>query len=168
MIGADPSNRAAAERCRGFLTKCKELGIKVNKRLVIEENARTTSAGYTAMTKLLSGKIYPDGLFLLYDTAAAGVLQAIREHGIRVPDEMEIVAYGDTVVLHYLSPTITSLRVSTSVLMESMIDILIIKARKQMRRQSEKNHSLFTGRAVRNLTIRHQSRGEGPIPCRLE
>ena len=32
VIGADPSNRAAAERCRGFLTKCKELGIKVNKR----------------------------------------------------------------------------------------------------------------------------------------
>lgn len=93
--------------------------------MVIEENARTTSAGYTAMTKLLSGKTYPDGLFLLYDTAAAGVLQAIGEHGIRVPDDMEIVAYGDTVVLHYLSPTITSLRVSTSVLMESMIDILI-------------------------------------------
>lgn len=125
VIGADSSNRAAAERCRGFLSKCKELGIKVNKRMVIEENARTTSAGYTAMTKFLSGKTYPDGLFLLYDTAAAGVLQAIRGHGIRVPDDMEIVAYGDTVVLHYLSPTITSLRVSTSVLMESMIDILI-------------------------------------------
>ena len=125
ILGVDPDNLPATHRCQGFLDKARELDITVKKSWIINDNSRNTSSGYSCMNRMLDSSGYPEGLYVMYDTVIAGVLQAMKEHGLKSPDDIEIVTYGDNVVLHYLSPTITTIRVPTSQLVVSMLTLLI-------------------------------------------
>lgn len=125
ILGVDPDNSAATHRCQGFLDKAKELDITVKKSWIINDNSRNTSSGYNSMNRMLDGVSYPEGLYVMYDTVVAGVLQSMKEHGLKSPDDIELVSYGDNVVLHYLSPTITTIRVPTSQMVGSMLTLLI-------------------------------------------
>ncbi len=97
----------------------------MKKSWIINDNSRNTSSGYNSMNRMLDGVSYPEGLYVMYDTVVAGVLQSMKEHGLKSPDDIELVSYGDNVVLHYLSPTITTIRVPTSQLVGSMLTLLI-------------------------------------------
>ncbi|MCR5657217.1 MAG: LacI family transcriptional regulator [Butyrivibrio sp.] len=125
LLGVDPDNAAATHRCQGFLEKAKELDISVKKSWIVSDNSRNTSSGYSSMNRMLDSSSYPEGLYVMYDTVIVGVLRSMKEHGLKSPDDIEIVSYGDNVVLHYLTPTITTIRVPTTQLVLSMLSLLI-------------------------------------------
>jgi len=54
---------------------------------------------------------YPDGLFIADDPMAIGVLKALADLGIRVPDDVAVVGYGNSPAASYSRPSLTSVRV---------------------------------------------------------
>jgi DNA-binding LacI/PurR family transcriptional regulator len=65
--------------------------------------------GYLAIKALLAGGQRPTAVFAGTDQAASGVYQALQESGIRIPDDISVAGFNDTIgeVLH---PGLTTVR----------------------------------------------------------
>ena len=72
---------------------------------------RTTAQGlgYKAACDWLDAPEPPTAVLCSSDILAAGVLQASQERGLRVPDDLSVIGFDDTLA-EYLSPLLTSVR----------------------------------------------------------
>ena len=72
---------------------------------IAEDN---TEGGFGAMQAYLRGGTVPDAVFVLHDNMVAGVMKAIQDHGLIVPDDVEIISIGESNINTLLQPTISS------------------------------------------------------------
>jgi DNA-binding LacI/PurR family transcriptional regulator len=63
--------------------------------------------GYLHMRSLLAEAQPPTAVFATCDILAAGVLQAIYEAGLRVPDDISVIGFDDTLAIN-LAPRLTT------------------------------------------------------------
>ncbi len=68
---------------------------------------------YQSTWELLSVGVQFDGVFAGDDEAAVGVLIALREAGVRVPEEVSVVGFDDQRMSPYLQPPLTTVRAPT-------------------------------------------------------
>ncbi|MFP5487034.1 MAG: LacI family DNA-binding transcriptional regulator [Acidimicrobiia bacterium] len=72
----------------------------------------TLSAGRDLMNALLErtdGEL-PTAVFAHNDSIAVGALSAMRQAGLRCPDDISLVGYNDTPLTEYLTPALTTVR----------------------------------------------------------
>lgn len=74
----------------------------------IAEGDFTEAGGYMAMRRLLPAR--PDAVFVASDLMAVGALKAIREAGLRVPEDIALVGYDDVELARYTDPPLTTVR----------------------------------------------------------
>ncbi len=68
--------------------------------------------GYKAMIEYINThKTMPDALMISSDAAAPGVLKALSEHNIRVPEDIGIVSFNNTNFSEFANPPISSIEV---------------------------------------------------------
>jgi len=94
-------------RCaKGYEEAMKEAGLEPKFREIHSEDREL---GYLGVKSLLASGERPTALFVGTDQAAAGVYQALQESGIRIPDDVSVAGFNDTIgdVLH---PGLTSVR----------------------------------------------------------
>lgn len=83
-------------------------------------------AGAEAMTALLERPgPRPTAVFCVNDLTALGVLRALREQGVKVPEEMAVVGYDDVSFASMLATPLTSVRQPTHALGWTAADILL-------------------------------------------
>jgi DNA-binding LacI/PurR family transcriptional regulator len=99
--------------------------------------------GYHFMKRWLEGKKIPTAVFASSDILAAGVLQAIHEASLRVPDDISVVGYDDTFA-SFLTPLLTTVRLPAHELGETAARLAIerteseeVKKVKEYRLESE-------------------------------
>ena len=70
------------------------------------------ASGRTAIHKILErvGRDGLDGVFLAGDAMAAGALSALREVGLRVPEDVAVVGFDDAEFAAMLEPPLTTIR----------------------------------------------------------
>ena len=92
-IGAITGPRTVGiDRKEGYLRALSEHGIKVDQSLIIEGDF-TEASGYEVMKKLLKAK--PDAVFAASDIIAIGAIRAVKEAGLRVPEDIAFVGFDD-------------------------------------------------------------------------
>jgi LacI family transcriptional regulator len=94
-------------RCaKGYEEAMKEAGLVPRLREIHSEDREL---GYLAVKSLLASGERPTALFVGTDQAASGAYQALQESGIRIPDDVSVAGFNDTIgdVLH---PGLTSVR----------------------------------------------------------
>ncbi|GAA2722514.1 LacI family DNA-binding transcriptional regulator [Cellulomonas aerilata] len=94
MVAAALDRDSGADRLAGFRAA---LGDRFDPRLVVERPLYAYGAGRDAMRELLEREPTLDGVFAASDVVAAGALDAIRDAGRRVPDDVGIVGFDDSV-----------------------------------------------------------------------
>jgi LacI family transcriptional regulator len=104
-----PSGRSIEEeRLAGYRDVLGRHGLSVDEALVLAGSYREFRAdGYRCMRRLLSLERPPTAVFATGDLFAAGALQAIHEAGLRVPDDVSIIGFDDTLA-SFLSPPLTT------------------------------------------------------------
>lgn len=93
--GMQPNTRYSpvpAQRRSGFRKVCDERSVTVTAEL---DGEFTIGGGRRTFATFLAQRRPPTALFCFSDEMAFGVLQAARERGVRVPDEMAIVGFDD-------------------------------------------------------------------------
>ena len=65
--------------------------------------------GHRAMTSLLASGARPTAVLASSDMIAAGVLRAVAEAGLRVPQDISVIGFDDTLA-EYLSPLLATVR----------------------------------------------------------
>ncbi|MBF4563988.1 LacI family DNA-binding transcriptional regulator [Plantibacter sp. VKM Ac-2876] len=63
--------------------------------VVVDTVRRDASAGREAVARLLASGMPVDGIFAVNDSIAAGVLEALTETDLRVPEDVAVVGYND-------------------------------------------------------------------------
>jgi LacI family transcriptional regulator len=66
--------------------------------------------GYRGGQQLLAGGRRPTAIFASSDLQAVGLLKAIREHGLSVPDDIAVVSFDGTAESEYCNPPLTVVR----------------------------------------------------------
>lgn len=126
-ISGGLSTFAGERRLKGYEMALNELGIPVNPDYIVEGSHIDYSAesGYDAMLKLLRLKELPTAIFAAEDNLAVGAIQAIREQGLRVPEDFSIIGFDDIEMAKYLTPALTTIKQDTYLLGRSAADMLI-------------------------------------------
>lgn len=68
------------------------------------------SGGYQAFHRLWSGPTRPTAIVALSDILAMGVMDAAREAGVRIPEEVSITGYDDQPEASWTTPGLTTVR----------------------------------------------------------
>jgi len=99
-----------AERFEGYKQALKEHGLPFDENLTAEGLPRVQDSGYLAMKKLLE-RALPSAVFAANDSAAAYAIQAIKEKGLKVPEDIAVVGFDDGPIAVHTEPPLTTMRV---------------------------------------------------------
>lgn len=81
--------------------------------------------GYVQMKKFLACACPPTGVFTMSNTLALGALKAIREAELKVPEDISIVSFDDSMYLDFLSPAVTRIGQPTEAMGREAVRILL-------------------------------------------
>ena len=112
FVSGPPSFRSSHERRSGFEEALAERGLSLRQDYVAQ-GAYTFESGIETGRQLLQMSPPPTAIFAGNDEMAAGVLQAARQLGVRVPDALSIVGFDDFQIASRLWPTLTTVRTPT-------------------------------------------------------
>ena len=84
----------------------------------------TVDEGYRMRKELLKKSSLPTALCIASDTLAVGVLQALNEKGIQVPEQMALFSINDVNIAKYLSPPLTTIHIDIPCICETALDLL--------------------------------------------
>jgi LacI family transcriptional regulator len=96
------------DRRAGYVQALSEAGIPFEEELVVLTVAGEMSGGGVAMNTLLDLPDPPTAVFAVHDVAAIEALQIATERGLRVPDDVAIVGFGDLYSTHVTQPPLTT------------------------------------------------------------
>lgn len=95
-----------AERIKGYRAVLESHGIPYREELVLEREISVEN-GHLAMKKLLGEQTFT-AAFICCDLMAIGAIEAIRDSGLRVPEDISIVGYDNIPMSGHLSPALTT------------------------------------------------------------
>ena len=95
------------ERLDGYLAALKKYKIKVDPDLIIHCDFNQDYA-YIATKELLNMKKRPDAIFTISDRMAIGAMLAIKEKGLKMPNDIGLVGFNNEPVTSLVSPAISS------------------------------------------------------------
>jgi len=99
-----------AERFKGYKLALEDNGLPFDEALTAEGVPRKEGSGYIAMKKLLE-KNLPSAVFAANDSAAAYAIQALKEKGLKVPQDIAVVGFDDGPIAIHTEPPLTTMRV---------------------------------------------------------
>jgi len=117
------------DRMAGYHAALTEFGLPVDPAL-IREGDFMQPAGYTGARDLLALQQRPTAIFASNDVSAFGVMEAVRDCGLRIPEDISIVSFDDIPQASHVNPPLTTVRqpleqmgrVATRMLLETIAD----------------------------------------------
>jgi DNA-binding LacI/PurR family transcriptional regulator len=108
-ISGPDGHLSATDRLEGYRDALGEHGLPYPAEMVLEGDYSTPS-GYEAGLQLLKAKSRPTAIFVANDEMAFGVVQAARELGMRLPDDVALVGFDDLQLASVMRPSLTTIR----------------------------------------------------------
>jgi LacI family transcriptional regulator len=109
LITGDMETGSANERLRGYQAALADQGLESAPDLIYEGNFFQPS-GLDGANHLLSLNHPPTAIFASNDVMAAGVYEAIRARGLRIPHDISVVGFDDIPQAAQLHPGLTTVR----------------------------------------------------------
>ncbi len=107
ITNAPPSYTAAPDRVLGYKNALINAGIEPDEGMIRYADF-TPESGYIQMRSLLaSGKSFT-AVFAASDNVAMGVKSALREAGMRIPEDISLVGFDDIPWAQYADPPLTT------------------------------------------------------------
>jgi LacI family transcriptional regulator len=107
FVGLRPVPDVETRRWEGYCRALKVVGLGVQAELAAFADNYEADQGYAAFGRLLDGG-GPTAVFFTSDVLAAGALQWAYEHGLRVPSDVSMVGYDNTLAA-FLAPALNSM-----------------------------------------------------------
>lgn len=104
-IQGELSSGPNRERVRGYLDTMKRAGLE--EIISVVGNEFSIQNGYLETKLLLNKRDSFDAIFALSNTIVLGAMKAIREVGLRIPEDIAIISFDDNMYMEYLTPAIT-------------------------------------------------------------
>lgn len=107
-IGGFSHTRIFKNRIRGYRDALEKHNLPLDDNLIFECKLTKTD-GRVIMEELLHQENRPDAVYVAGDYAALGALEYLKEQGIKVPEEIAIVGFGNEPFTSLVFPSITTI-----------------------------------------------------------
>lgn len=98
-------------RLNGFVDRLLSYGVQ-KESIIIERGEFTFQDGFSCMESILrKAGASPEhlGIFVCSDISAWGAMEAVRQKGLRVPEDIGITGYDDIFLAQFLNPALTTI-----------------------------------------------------------
>lgn len=107
-LEAAPGIQIAVDRKRGYVDALKEHNMPVKENMIIECPNGSLEDGKKATKKLLSLNPIPDAIFANNDLLAMGAMLAIKERGLKIPQDVALMGFSNWFFSQLLDPPLSS------------------------------------------------------------
>ena len=107
-IGGRKDAKSTLEKRMRYRTMLRQRGIVYREDYVFDSIDYSNDSGYNCTKKLLKNPDRPTAIVAINDFTAAGVLRAIHDEGLRVPQDISVVAFDNSYLSGALTPALTS------------------------------------------------------------
>ena len=118
-----PYSMPNKERVRGYREALREYGLEGYIRVSGEDFS--VQNGYLETKLLLNEPAIPSAIFTLSNTILQGAIKAIRESGLRIPQDISIISFDNNTYLDYLDPAVTRISQPTDEIGTLAVKILM-------------------------------------------
>ncbi|WP_396129188.1 LacI family DNA-binding transcriptional regulator [Exiguobacterium mexicanum] len=124
-IAGDSSIDAGAARVKGYELAMHALDLPIQPGYLVNAGFFSVEEGKQAMEQLLQLSSPPTAVFVAGDQMAIGAIEAVHEHGLRVPEDISVIGYDDIEMIKYITPKLTTIRQDTDEIGEAAAELLI-------------------------------------------
>jgi len=109
-----------ASRHAGYVRALAEAGIEPNDNLCyVADNSETM--GYQAATRLLGSNVPFDAIFAVTDLIAIGAMRAIKDAGLRIPEDVAVVGFDDMPLAAHVTPALTTMQQNSQIAADGLV-----------------------------------------------
>ncbi|MEV0380310.1 LacI family DNA-binding transcriptional regulator [Nonomuraea sp. NPDC050643] len=133
LLGADSPDDASTtklDRVRGFVRAHESFGVPHDPALVVPTGFGRAD-GYEGARHLIARGAEFTAVFAATDMVAIGVLAALREAGLRVPDDVSLAGYDDIPFAADLEPGLTTVHIPTEELGRTAVRLALNRRERQ-------------------------------------
>jgi LacI family transcriptional regulator len=138
------------ERLAGFLDVYSEAGQAIATEFIVNGEF-TFEHGEAAVRRVLTGGRRFDAVFAHNDLSAAGAIKALRDAGLRVPQDVAVVGFDDLDVASHSDPMLTTVRQPFREMGERAAELLLDHVRGAA--QAASSRTVATILVVRGSTV---------------
>jgi LacI family transcriptional regulator len=109
FIGTHGEGVTESQRFKGYRQALAKFNLPFEESLVFAGNLKRET-GYQIIKRIIAGKDYPRALFVENDLMALGVIQGIKESGLRIPGDMAVVGFDDIAFASFPEIGLTTVR----------------------------------------------------------
>lgn len=124
LLTAAGNIRPALGRISGMEEAFVEAGLPLDGMLVRKE-CSSAGVAFSEMMDLIDGAEPPTAALVLGNQALGGVMKAIKSRNIAVPDQMSLIAIGDTDIPQIIEPALTAIKWDIAEVGRTAVDLLI-------------------------------------------
>ena len=141
MVGGLHGQLVSMTRSKGYKLALMEAGIPFDKKLMIEPEEIDEHGGYVALLELLQRNIQFDAVFCASDLRSIGVIKALKENSLRIPEDVSVVGYDNLTVASFFDPPLTTVSQPTY---EVGVHAINIVQKLINREKTEENKKIFS------------------------
>ncbi len=105
---AGPRNLSISKfRLKGYLDALRQGNLPFDDSMVVYGGLDDTD-GIVGFQKLLNLETLPDAIFAVNDPVATGAFVMIKEHGMKIPDDIALAGFSNTYMTSLLDPPLTT------------------------------------------------------------
>jgi LacI family transcriptional regulator len=116
---------SARERRDVFIARLKDPSSGPPREVLIEEGNHRVDGGLEAMRRLLDHAPRPTAVIASNDLTAIGAMRAIRQRGLRVPEDISVVGFDDIQMAEFTEPPLTTVRLLRTEVARLACDALV-------------------------------------------
>lgn len=109
FVGGAYATETSRNRRLGYESGLQELGLEIKPEYILETDWRPETAR-RLVAALLATDRPPDAFFCASDELALGVMLAVEQAGLRIPEDIAVVGFDDSELARGVSPSLSSVR----------------------------------------------------------
>lgn len=112
FMRGQPFSSDSENRWNTMAEVARKLGLRISPDLVVQldQDITTPDLGYPVVQKLLHSRKPFTALVSFNDIAAIGAIRALRDVGLRVPEDMSVIGFDDIKAAAFNTPSLTTVR----------------------------------------------------------
>ena len=144
------------KRYAGYLKALHDYGIEKDEKIVLSTEDISLEKGRAMANILLSLKKRPDAVFAITDSAAIGVIKALKKFKVKIPEEIAVVGFSNSKSSSIITPSLSTVDQPGEKIGRTALKYLIDEIENPQQDQTTKTIEVKTNLIVRDSSFRVQ------------
>lgn len=111
LLNCSPELRSHAARQRGYRRTLESFGLQYEETWNIKVDSNNGASAYEAFQAFWEAGHRPDAIVAANGQGASGAMAYLYQKGIKVPEEVSVIAYEDSSICGYATPALTGVNI---------------------------------------------------------